>query len=96
MELEKLSSDIQTIDINNNAILLASLNAKNFNCTKIKFIHQNFFYFKPTQKYDLIISNPPYIALDELDDLDQEVLLYEPLNDLTDYDDRNFVHIDLL
>ena len=87
MELERLSNDIQTIDINNYAILLASLNAKNLNCTKIKFIHQNFFYFKPTQKYDLIISNPPYIALDEMDDLDQEVLLYDPLNALTDYDD---------
>ena len=87
MELERLSNDIQTIDINNYAILLASLNAKNFNCTKIKFIHQNFFYFKPTQKYDLIISNPPYIALDEMEGLDQEVLLYDPLNALTDYDD---------
>tara|TARA_Y100000994_G_scaffold247910_1_gene254349 strand:- start:322 stop:1131 length:810 start_codon:yes stop_codon:yes gene_type:complete len=87
MELEKLSNNIQTIDINNDAILLASLNAKNNNCTKIKFIHHNFFYFQPIQKYDLIVSNPPYIALDEMEILDQEVLLYDPLNALTDYDD---------
>jgi release factor glutamine methyltransferase len=38
-------------------------------------------------KYDLIISNPPYISLEEIDGLDSEVLLYDPLNALTDYDD---------
>ena len=55
-----------------------------------------FFYFKPIQKYDLIISNPPYIALHEISKLDSEVTLYDPLSALTDYDNglmfyQNFV-----
>ena len=36
--------------------------------------------------YDLIVSNPPYIALDEMDDLSAEVL-HEPRMALTDEGD---------
>ncbi|MEM8804367.1 MAG: peptide chain release factor N(5)-glutamine methyltransferase, partial [Pseudomonadota bacterium] len=35
-------------------------------------------------RYDLIVSNPPYIALDEMDGLDPEVRDYEPREALTD------------
>ena len=38
-------------------------------------------------KYDLIISNPPYIPLTDINGLEPEVLLYDPLNALTDYKD---------
>jgi len=34
--------------------------------------------------FDLIISNPPYIAVDEMNDLQQEVRLFEPTGALTD------------
>ena len=34
--------------------------------------------------FDLIVSNPPYIAADEMDDLQPEVRLYEPRIALTD------------
>ena len=87
LELEKISNQIHAIDINNNALLLARFNAKNYNCDKVKFMHENFFHFQPNQKYDLIISNPPYISLDEIKLLDNEVILYDPLNALTDYND---------
>ena len=87
LELEKLSNQIHAIDINNNALLLARFNAKNYNCDKVKFMHENFFHFQANQKYDLIISNPPYISLDEIKLLDNEVILYDPLNALTDYND---------
>ena len=35
-------------------------------------------------RFDLIVSNPPYIALDEMADLDDEVRRYEPPLALTD------------
>lgn len=35
-------------------------------------------------EYDLIVSNPPYIAVDEMDALQREVRLYEPRMALTD------------
>ncbi|MEJ6402204.1 peptide chain release factor N(5)-glutamine methyltransferase [Yoonia sp. 2307UL14-13] len=35
-------------------------------------------------QYDLIVSNPPYIAADEMEDLQPEVRLYEPRIALTD------------
>ena len=35
-------------------------------------------------QYDLIVSNPPYIAADEMDGLQPEVRLYEPRMALTD------------
>jgi len=96
LELEKISHNLQSLDINPDAISLAQKNAKNFNCKHIQFLCNNFFYFKPIQKYDLIISNPPYIALHEISKLDSEVTLYDPLSALTDYDNglmfyQNFV-----
>jgi len=86
LELEKISQQIKSLDINYDAVDLAQQNAKKFDCKHIQFLHQNFFHFKSNQKYDLIISNPPYIALNELPELDKEVILYDPLNALTDYD----------
>ena len=86
LELEKISHQIKSLDINYDAVDLAQHNAKKFHCKHIQFLHQNFFHFKSNEKYDLIISNPPYIALNELPELDKEVTLYDPLNALTDYD----------
>lgn len=38
-------------------------------------------------RYDLIVSNPPYIALDEMPELSDEVRRYEPEKALTDFGD---------
>ena len=85
IELEKLANNIDSIDINHDALSLAKSNAKKFKCNQINFSYRDLFNLKVDQKYDLIISNPPYIALDEISNLDYEVKLYDPLNALTDY-----------
>ena len=66
------------IDISKNAIKLAKYNAKIQHMkNRIKFFHSdidNFF----SNKYDLIISNPPYIKQHEINGLDKDIKNYEP------------------
>ncbi len=66
------------IDISKNAIKLAKYNAKIQHIkNRIKFFHSdidNFFLYK----YDLIVSNPPYIKLHEINGLDKDIKNYEP------------------
>ena len=57
------NSNIDAVDISLDALDLAQENAK-LNGVNINFIHGDM--LKPlTKKYDVIISNPPYIAYDE-------------------------------
>jgi len=57
------NSNIDAVDISLDALELAQENAKS-NGVDINFIHGDM--LKPlTKKYDVIISNPPYIAYDE-------------------------------
>jgi len=87
LALEKLTQDILAIDINAEAISASKENAKKLNCNNINFINGNIFSIKHNTKYDLIISNPPYISINEIQDLDLNVLLYDPLLSLTDFND---------
>ena len=87
LELEKLADNILSVDIQRNAIRLAIENAKNLNCSRIFFKNESIFNLTTNKKFDLIISNPPYISLKEIPNLEYEVSLYDPLNALTDYSD---------
>lgn len=50
------------VDISSKALRIAKLNAKNNNVEdKITFISSNLFDNVPEEKYDIIVSNPPYI-----------------------------------
>ncbi|AMA65079.1 Release factor glutamine methyltransferase [Candidatus Arsenophonus lipoptenae] len=49
------------IDISDNIIKLAKLNAKNLLINNIKFYKSNWFASLPIQEFDIIVSNPPYI-----------------------------------
>lgn len=55
---------ITSIDKSGKALRIAKKNAKN-NKADINFIHKSIYSFKPVNKYGLIISNPPYVAIDE-------------------------------
>ena len=66
------------IDISKNAIKLAKYNAKMQHIkNRIKFFHSDIDNFL-TGKYDLIISNPPYIKQHEINSLDKDIKNYEP------------------
>ena len=74
----KLNSDIEitATDVSMKALGVAKQNAKNLQA-EIKFIHSNMFE-KIEGTFDLIISNPPYIDTDEIEELDEEVKNNDP------------------
>ena len=61
------SLDIDALDISDKALAVAKNNALN-NKVDINFINEDIFKYKPINKYDILISNPPYIAYDEVID----------------------------
>ena len=66
------------IDVSKKAIILAKNNAKIQHISnRIKFLHSDIdnYYFG---KYDLIVSNPPYIKLLDIDVLDKDIKFFEP------------------
>lgn len=74
------------IDISEKALNIAKLNAKKFDLiTRVNFKISNWFNnLENTDKFDVIISNPPYIAINEWKNLDPNVLNFEPKKALTD------------
>jgi|TARA_Y100000385_G_scaffold181546_1_gene187508 release factor glutamine methyltransferase len=69
---------VTAIDISEDALVLAKINAEKFNVqNKIQFLKSNWFdAIEGT--FDLIISNPPYIGLIEKDSISAEVIKYDP------------------
>ena len=66
------------IDISKKALYIAKYNAKMQHIqNRIKFVNSNIDKFS-IGKYDLIISNPPYIINYKISYLDDDVKLYEP------------------
>ena len=67
------------IDISAKAIQIAYINSKKFNLynrSKFKVFDINDFNIG---KYDLIISNPPYISSKDIKNLSKDIINYEPL-----------------
>tara|TARA_B100000242_G_scaffold281944_1_gene242759 strand:+ start:472 stop:1317 length:846 start_codon:yes stop_codon:yes gene_type:complete len=79
---ERPQSYFTAIDISKNAINIAKINAKMHHLeNKIKFVNIDIDKFKDN-KYDFIVSNPPYINEINLKRLDKNVVCYEPLQAL--------------
>jgi len=70
------------IDVSSKAIEVAKKNSRNLNLanrSKFKNFNLNKFNFG---KYDLIVSNPPYIRSSDIRKLSKDILRYEPLDAL--------------
>ena len=67
-------SQITAVDISKKALNVAKLNAKNNEVeNKITFVESDLFNNIKKEKYDIIVSNPPYIKKEVLKSLDKEV-----------------------
>ena len=67
------------IDVSMDAVLNTRLNSNNFNLNnRLQVLKKNMFNYRTEKKYDLIISNPPYLKLSEYINLDQGIKIYEP------------------
>lgn len=67
-------SNITAVDISDKALNVAKLNAKNNDVeNRITFVESDLFKNLKKEKYDIIVSNPPYIKKEVLKKLDKEV-----------------------
>lgn len=67
-------AEITAIDISNDALKIAKKNARNNQVEdRITFISSDMFTNLKNQKFDIIVSNPPYIKKSIIEQLDEEV-----------------------
>ena len=66
------NAEVYAIDISQNALNVAQKNAKELKA-KVKFIKSNLFDKLDKIKFDIIVSNPPYIKKDVIKALSKEV-----------------------
>lgn len=92
--LKKLfeNADITAIEISEKAMQVIKKNCENIlkNKNLINIINADALSFTPKNKFDIIVSNPPYVALKDKDNL-QKYLDFEPENALySGYDGMDF------
>lgn len=92
LSLLKYSNDCQGlgVDISANALAVANTNKEKLGI-EASFIESNLFE-RVTDKYDIIVSNPPYIRSDVIPTLMEEVRDYEPLLALDGTEDGLFFY----
>ena len=73
------SSEVYALDKSKNALNLAINNAKK-NQLEVYFIHDDILFLSSKQllKFDIIVSNPPYVLLSEKKLMNKNVLEHEP------------------
>jgi release factor glutamine methyltransferase len=97
LALKKLkpSWEIHALDVSLQALDVASINAQRLN-RKIHFHHHDILSdeFNPNQKFDIIVSNPPYITKSESPSLQKQVIEFEPHLALFVENDNPFLFYD--
>ena len=71
------NAKVTALDISSDALEVAKENAK-LNNVSIEFIHSDIFEFQSDKKYDIIVSNPPYVTESQKFEMKKNVLNFEP------------------
>ncbi|URA09679.1 peptide chain release factor N(5)-glutamine methyltransferase [Thermospira aquatica] len=69
---------VDACDVSVRAVSLARKNARQLGVSHIRVFHCDFLRRPPKGRYDLIVSNPPYISMEEAHLVDRAVREYEP------------------
>ncbi|MBR5598319.1 MAG: peptide chain release factor N(5)-glutamine methyltransferase [Lachnospiraceae bacterium] len=89
------------VDISKEALKVACENAKKIATMKrpnpwkedaVKFLQSDLFMEVKEEEFDIIVSNPPYIASDVIPTLMEEVRLHEPMSALDGMEDGLFFY----
>ena len=75
------------VDISDAALAVAAQNRAALGLDQRADLRQSDWFSNVTDQFDLIVSNPPYIAAAEMPALQPEVRLHEPAQALTDHAD---------
>ena len=78
---------ILSIDISQNALNKAQENSDYHKTNNVKFLNLDFLKEIPSERFDIIVSNPPYIPLEEMKNIMIDVKEHEPEIALTDFND---------
>lgn len=73
-----ISLEVVGVDISDKALSVAAENAARLKAENVSFIQSDLFEAVPETKFDIVVSNPPYIESDVIESLEPEVKDYEP------------------
>ena len=76
--LEVESSYVLGVDISEKALETAQKNKEILKVSNIKFLKSDLFENVEFKQFDMIVSNPPYISLNEVGIMSDDTLLHEP------------------
>ena len=76
--LEIESSYVLGVDISEKALETAQKNKEILKVSNIKFLKSDLFENVEFREFDMIVSNPPYISLNEVGIMSDDTLLHEP------------------
>ncbi|MFC1527380.1 peptide chain release factor N(5)-glutamine methyltransferase [Candidatus Neomarinimicrobiota bacterium] len=87
------NANVTGIDKSTKAVETAKLNAATLQIKNVSFLKIDLFENNINGKFDILISNPPYIPREEIESLMLDVKNFEPLSALTDSaDGLTFYH----
>ena len=75
---ERPQASIYATDISAKALKIGKYNARNLNISNIQFICSDWLSGISGEKFDLIISNPPYVDAKKIDNYEPASLSHEP------------------
>ncbi len=85
------NAKVTALDVSEDALEIAKQNAK-MNNVNIEFIHADIFEYQSEKKYDVIVSNPPYVCESEKSLMKKNVLDFEPMSALFVENDKSLIY----
>lgn len=87
---ELVEAEVVAVDISESALEIARENARTHR-VPVEFVRCDILQECPSGYFDLIVSNPPYVTLQERDEMRPNVLRYEPHRALFVPDDDSLI-----